>query len=206
MSTRLRTPPRRRRRAARLSVAALAALLAAVSLSACGSADTRETTGTYSGLDGAAAPYLSVGGLVYQVQISRALNPYDTEDRAYLKGLAPVEGKLSPGEEWLGVFMQVYNETGKPHRDASHIVVYDTEGNTYSPVATKSYNLYQYRPGTVAAKAQIPTPSSTAANGPTNGAMLLYKIKTESLENRPLTIKIFSPSSPSETASAELDV
>ncbi len=194
------------RRLPRRAAAAAAAVLAAVALSACGSADIHEKTGSYTGVDGAPAPYLNVGDLVYQVQMSRTLNPYNTEDKAYLQGLTPQERKLSAGQEWLGVFIQVYNETNVPHPDASKFTVYDTEGTTYTPVATESYNLYQYRPGMVPAKEVIPTPSSAAANGPINGAMLLYKINTESLENRPLTFKIFSPGGPAETATAELDV
>jgi hypothetical protein len=45
-----------------------------------------------------------------------------------------------------------------------------------------------------------------AANGTTQGALLLYKIEIVSLDNRPLELKIFDPSNPLETASAELDV
>src|ERR1700676_1640864 len=84
-------------------------LLAALALGACGSSHTKVTTGTYAGESGAAAPYLDVGPLTYQVQLSRQLSPYDTEDAAYLKGLSPADRKLGPGQEWFGVFMQVYN-------------------------------------------------------------------------------------------------
>lgn len=190
----------------RRPAAVAAALLVAVALSACGNANERETTGTYAGDGGVAAPYLSVGRLVYQVQMSRALNPYDTEDKAYLEGVPASERKLSPGEEWFGVFVKVYNETGKPHADASEITVSDTEGKVYSPIAVKSTNLYAYRPTVIVAKGEIPLPDSTAYSSPIGGALLLYKIKLESLDNRPLKIHIVSPTSPAETASAELDV
>jgi hypothetical protein len=42
--------------------------------------------------------------------------------------------------------------------------------------------------------------------GPTQGALLLYKIQTVSLDNRPLEFKIVDPTNPAEKASAELDV
>jgi len=80
---------------------ALPALLAVLALSACGDSHTRVTTGTYAGESGASAPYLSVGPLIYEVQNSRELNPYNTEDAAYLHGLTAAQRALAPGEEWL---------------------------------------------------------------------------------------------------------
>jgi hypothetical protein len=41
---------------------------------------------------------------------------------------------------------------------------------------------------------------------PSQGALLLYKIQTVSLDNRPLELKIANPGDLTETASAELDV
>src|ERR1700681_1630457 len=93
----------------RQSLLAVFALLAAVALGACGSSHTKVTTGTYAGESGAAAPYLDVGPLIYQVQLSRQLSPYDTEDAAYLQGLSPADRELARGQEWFAVFMQVYN-------------------------------------------------------------------------------------------------
>src|SRR3979490_1998764 len=98
MSSRLRKSP----------LAALA-LLAVLALGACGDSHTKVTTGTYAGESGANAPYLDVGPLVYEVQLSRQLNPSSVEDSAYLQGLAPAEQKLEPGQEWFAVFVQVYN-------------------------------------------------------------------------------------------------
>ncbi|HEY1688614.1 MAG TPA: hypothetical protein VGF95_07085 [Solirubrobacteraceae bacterium] len=183
-----------------------AAALAAISLSACGAADNRTTSGTYAGEDGASAPYLNVGPLVYQVQISRSLNPYETEDSQYLAGMPKAERELKPGEEWFGVFMMVFNEHNATHVDASDITIYDTEGQVYHPIVPNSTNLYAYRPGKVAGKGQIPAPDTTASYGPTGGALLYYKIPLEALEDRPLTIKIVSPTDPAEAATAELDV
>jgi len=69
-----------------------------------------------------------------------------------------------------------------------------------------SGNAFAYRGGPVQAKSQIPEPNSVAESGPTQGALLLYKIQVASLDNRPLTIKIVDPNDQSQTASAELDV
>jgi hypothetical protein len=191
----------------RRPIAVIGALLVAVALAACGgSSELKETSGTYDGSGGVGAPYLSVGPLVYNVQISRALNPYDIEDSSYLAGLSASQRELHPGQEFFGVFMQVLNETGKPHVAAGDITVSDIEGHTYHPIEPDHTNLYAYRPEMVVpAKEQLPILSSTAASAPINGLMLLYKLNVESLEYRPLTVKIVSPTNPSEVATAELD-
>src|SRR2546421_684149 len=94
-------------------------VLAPVLLSACGESHSKVSGGTYAGESGANAPYLDVGQLVYEVQLSRELNP---------------------------------------------------------------------------------------AQAPTQAPLMPYKIKTASLDNRPLTIKIVAPTDATQTASAELDV
>jgi hypothetical protein len=195
--------PRRSRRRLALAGAAIAAM---VGLSACGNADMRETTGTYAGENGAAAPYLNVGNLVYQVEISRSLNPWEPEDSAFLEGMPDRGKELKQGEEWLGVFLQVYNETKKSQVDASDVTVSDTEGEVYKPIMPNDTNLFAYRPGSVPGKGQIPRPDTAASYNATGGALLIYKIKLEALEDRPLKIKIANPENPSETASAELDL
>ena len=94
----------------KISLAVLA-VVAVFALAACGDSHTRVTTGTYAGESGKNAPYLNVGPLVYEVQLSRELNPANIEDAAYLKGLTPAEAHLAPGQEWFAVFMQVWNHT-----------------------------------------------------------------------------------------------
>jgi hypothetical protein len=187
-------------------VLALFALLAALALGACGESHTRVTTGTYAGGGGKNAPYLNVGPLIYQVQISRQLNPYNTEDSSYLLGLTPAQSRLNPGEEWFGVFVQVYNESTIPHPAATDFAVADTQGNVYHSVIPGPANLFAYRGGVVPANSQIPALNTVAASGPTQGELLLYKIKVESLDNRPFTLTIVDPHDRTQTASAELDV
>ncbi len=182
------------------------ALVATLALGACGDSHTRVTSGTYAGESGASAPYLNVGPLVYEVQLSRALNPYNAEDVTYLQGLTAAQRTLPPGEEWFGVFMQVYNQSGKPHPIATDLTVSDTEGNTYFPVTLPKSNEFAYRGGSLEANSQLPAQNSVADAGPTQGALLLYKIKLISLDNRPLKLKIVDPEDASQDASAELDV
>jgi hypothetical protein len=185
---------------------AVLAVAVTLTLSACGNAHTRVRSGTYAGESGAAAPYLNVGPLVYQVQLSRELNPADAEDSSYLTGLTPKQRELKPGEEWFAVFLQVYNETGQSHQAASNLTISDTQGNEYLPIVPNETNSFAYRGGMVPAKEQIPQPETTAAEGPTQGALVLYKIKVVSLDNRPLKLRIIDPQDQFVTVSAELDV
>ncbi len=188
--------------------ALLALLLVPVlALSACSDdSHTRVTTGTYAGESGQNAPYLDVGPLIYEVQLSRELNPYDTEDASYLTGLTPAQSRLGPGEEWFAVFLQVYNESSNPHPAATNISISDTQENIYTPIVPAATNEFAYRGGLLAPKGRIPELDTVAANGPTQGSLLLFKIKIVSLDNRPIEIKIVDPTNPTQTASAELDV
>jgi hypothetical protein len=190
----------------RTALLVVAALLAVLVAAGCGDSHTKVTTGTYAGESGQNAPYLDVGPLVYQVQLSRELNPANVEDAGYLQGLTPAESKLEPGQEWFAVFVQVYNHTDASHLSASQMTISDTQGNVYTPVVIGAVNHYAYRPGQVPGEGDVPVLDSTASFGPTQGALLLYKIYTESLENRPLELKIVDPLNPAATASAELDV
>ncbi|HVR06355.1 MAG TPA: hypothetical protein VMS02_09945, partial [Solirubrobacteraceae bacterium] len=134
------------------------------------------------------------------------LNPYDTEDASYLKGLTPAQRRLAPGEEWFAVFLQVYNESSSPHPAATELTISDTQENVYRPTLPDTENEFAYRGGLLYPKARIPALNTVAANGPTQGALLLFKIKIVSLDNRPLELKIVDPLDPSQNAQAELDV
>jgi hypothetical protein len=185
----------------------LPALFAVVALGACGDSHTKVTTGTYAGESGANAPYLNVGPLVYEVQLSRELNPANSEDSAYLKGLTPEESKLERGQEWFAVFLQVYNHHSEPIKAATEITISDTQENIYKPIVPSEINPFAYRGGeTVPGNGQLPLPDTIANSGPTSGELLLFKIQVVSLDNRPLEIKIVNPENPAESAKAELDV
>ena len=181
-------------------------VLAILALSGCGDSHTRVTTGTYAGEGGKAAPYLNVGKLLYEVQVSRQLNPANPEDAAYLAGLSEKERALEPDQEWFAVFMQVYNTTNQPYTDASEFTITDTQNNAYIPLALGEANPYAYRAGTVPANTQVPAPGTVADASGAQGALLLFKIQIASLDNRPFELKITSPENPAESVSVELDV
>jgi hypothetical protein len=180
--------------------------LALAALDGCGSSHTRVSSGTYAGESGANAPYLDVGPLTYEVQLSRQLSPFDTEDAAYLQGLSTSQRTLTGQQEWFAVFLQVFNNTSSGHPAAASLTITDTQGNTYAPVVPDQSNAFAYRAGTVPAKGRVPLPDSIAAAGATQGALLLYKIQIVSLDNRPLKMTITDPTDATQKATAELDV
>ena len=192
-----------RSRTAPLALLAVAAVMA---LSACGSSHSKVSTGTYAGESGANAPYLDVGPLIYEVQISRQLNPWNNGDSTYLQGVLPSQSRLLPGQEWFAVSVQVYNETTKPLLATNAITLTDTQGNVYRPIPVGPTNLFAYRGGVVRSKSMLPVPGTPSHVFGGQGQVMLFKIATISLDNRPLEIKIVNPLNPHSSASAELDV
>jgi hypothetical protein len=185
-----------------LRIVALCVLLAGV-IAAAGCGANSET-----GIQTAATDegqYLEVGGLKYQVQISRELNPSDNEDRSYLIG-APSGGQLSPGEIWFGVFMRVQNDGQRAAPATSDFSITDTQHNTFRPVSLGKDNVFAYRPHTLQPGELIPLADSAAATDPIQGSLILFKLKTDDLQNRPMTLRIGPPGGSGQGASVELDL
>lgn len=142
---------------------------------------------------------MKLGDLLYNVQISRFLNPRDPEDKAYLAGQPPPpNNKL-----YLGVFMVIENEADTAQDVPVDFRVVDTEGTEFNPIPSNSLFALQLG-GKVAANEQLPEPESTAANGPIQGAMVLFLIDEATTEDRPLTLDI--PSSAGSAGEVELDI
>jgi hypothetical protein len=166
----------------------LIALLAAVALFAagCGDKTNSQLEAQTEGL------YMDVGPLLYQVQISRYLNPGDAEDRSYLAGL-PSGTSIQPGkgETWFGIFMQVRNPSKQTQLSTNDYSVVDTQGAKYLPVPLdRKANPFAYLPEPIAPGGLYPGLETPAFNGPIQGSMVLFKFKTASLQNRPLKLKI----------------
>ena len=142
---------------------------------------------------------MKLGELLYNVQISRFLNPRDQEDEAYMAGRPPpANDKL-----YLGVFMLIENESDTPQHVPDDFTVVDTEGTEFSPIPSNSLFALELG-GAVAGNEQLPEPETTAANGPIEGAMLLYLIDEAATEDRPLVLEIPSPGG--EVGEVELDI
>jgi hypothetical protein len=148
--------------------------------------------------------YLDVGGMKYQVQISRYMNPSDVEDRSYLLGL-PAGVAPTGKETWFGVFMRVENETDRALPAAKDFEIVDTQENVYRPIPidTKA-NPFSYQGGEVGPQSVYPLAESAAGSGPIQGSLILFKVKIESLQNRPLELHIIG--SGGDKATVALDV
>ncbi|MBJ7347963.1 MAG: hypothetical protein JHC87_05265 [Thermoleophilaceae bacterium] len=159
---------------------ALILALSALALSGCG-----QKAETLEGKEGAR---IDLDGLVYQVQLSRQLNPKDVGDEQLTVGQLPTTRK----EVLYGVFMRVENEeSDKPLRavPAQNMKIVDAGGVEYKPLdASKSALVYE--PITMIKGDRIPVPDSAADNGPTKGSLILFKISLDSMENRPLILEI----------------
>lgn len=142
---------------------------------------------------------LELGDLGYNVQLTRFLNPDDTEDSEYLIG----QPEAGPGTSYLGVFVIIENHNeDEVMPSAAEYVVVDTLGNEYE--AIESQSPYALEIGaTVPADGDLPIPDSTAASGPTQGALLLFVVADSVTEDRPVELEIPSGS---ETGRVELDI
>jgi hypothetical protein len=139
--------------------------------------------------------YVTAGPITYQLQVSRELNQYAVEDRQYLVGLPSSAGGLAGGQVWYGVFLWAKNQTNRIHLTASDFDIVDTEGYHYHPIALNpSLNPYVWTAQSLVPGEIEPAPDTTASFGPTQGAMLLFKLNLSAYNNRPLTLEIRGPS------------
>jgi hypothetical protein len=167
----------------------LIALVAAAGLLAAGCGD-KESVVTFAPDEGT---YVQVGPLSYQVQISRYLNPGDTEDKAYLSGLPAGQQLDQAGQLWFGVFLRVKNYSKQTQQPAptSGYSIADTEGHQFHPVSLdRSRNWYAYKQQKILPAAWMPNQQTTAGINPIAGEELLFKLPLADVQNRPLELHI----------------
>ena len=187
-----------------ISLPSLATLLAAalaLTLSACGNKHEvihhAETEGIY----------VNVDELKYQVQISRQLNPGAiAEDRAFVEGVAGEDAELADDEVWFAVFVRIENESDEEQLPAIAYELEDQQGNSYEPVEIEESNPFHYDPSPIPPGSYVPNPDSIARQVTSIGGMLqLFKVKYETLDNRPVELVITS-SSTDDVTTIDIDV
>jgi hypothetical protein len=186
---------------ARLARIALLSLVALAALAATGCGNKTETAivGETEGI------YVTVDELTYQVQLSRILNPASIEDQGYLVGL-PEGEEPSPEEVWFGVFMRVENETDQELPAAEDFRIVDTQEDEFEPVELdREVNVFGYEPRTIPPGELLPAANSAASDNTIQGALVLFKLTTQSLYNRPLELVIES-SRGGDDAIVDIDV
>jgi hypothetical protein len=169
-----------------------AAVLAAITMFA-GCGVSNETT------DLAEEEPVVLGELQWSVVYSRFLNPYDTEDKAYLVG----QPKPPADATYLGVFVKVKNkDKDNPQPLPSDLTIEDTQHEVFDAIPSDSeYALHV--DSDIPPEDQVPALDSTPATGPIQGSLVLFLIPDESSENRPLTFVIPGEGGP---ATVELDL
>lgn len=173
-------PASMRRRPVAILLCLLGALALAATVAACGGEE--EETEVVEGEP------LTVGGLEYNIGLTRFLNPDDLEDAEYLLGQPEPEAANS----FLGVFLVIENETEDPLPSADQYVVRDTLDTEYELLESESP--YALDIGAeVPAEGELPLPNTTAEAGLTQGSLLIFEVDNSVGENRPLKLEIESP-------------
>jgi hypothetical protein len=150
----------------------------------------------------------TIGHLDYNVYITRELNLADPEDHGYYQG-----PEAPPGFALYGVFLTACNPNENIHAPhwlaASQFAIEDTEGNLFHPLPLPANNVWAYKARPLKQNACIPEKGSLASSGPTQGALLIFKLPLSTLENRPLDLLITSPPlahGERDTGRIELDI
>jgi hypothetical protein len=168
------------------------AAAAALAFSACG-----EEHGT----EAVEGQPLELGELVYNVQITRFLNPDNVEDANYLEG----QPEAPPGEEYLGVFIRILNESDEEaHSIPDEFEIIDTRGTSFEALETESPFALEFG-AEVPPDGEIPAFDTPARSGPIKGAMLLFLVSDEAVENRPIALEIPAVDG-AEAGSIDLDL
>ena len=171
----------------------LVALLVAVPLAGCGEKEGEEA------LEAVEGEPLHIGELIYNVSITRFLNPEETSDQDYLVGQPPEPA----GKSYLAVFLLITNDSDDDsHQIASEYTVTDAGGRLYEPLESESPYALELG-ATVEADGTTPEPDTTAAAGPIQGAMLLFLVDDDVSEERPLELEIDAAEG---TGVVELDI
>lgn len=171
-------------------------------VAACGNADEE------LGVDSPAREGLALdlGGVAYNIFITRQLNTRIPPDDAYVE-----EGtEAEQGETLYGVFLQACNpaeESGDSveTRPVDAFKIVDNQGNEFEPEELPEDNQFAYHPRELLPKECIPESGSVAQLGPTAGSMLLFRLPLANTEYRPLELELEGEGE-GETLTFELDI
>jgi hypothetical protein len=156
---------------------------AAATIAACGG-------GTPS-RDAPEGSVVEVGGIAYQVQFSRELNPDMGSDHPFFAGVPDAGRALSPSEVWLGVFVQGENVSKQVRRASGAITVADAFDHVYRPVRLPAVNDLAYRANVLLPGQQEPSPDGPAGDGPEQGGLLLFHIpENDYVGDRPFELRL----------------
>ena len=174
----------------------LSALAIALLICACGGSTHVHRAADVLGKHNIAAAendgqYIEAGGITYQLEISRELNPYGVEDSQYVRGLPPGYAQPTAQQLWYGVFLWAKNQHHRAYTTSDNFEIVDTQGNTYYPVKLNpAENPYAWTAQTLAFNTTEPGEDTTGSDGVIGGDLLLFKLDQSVYSNRPLTLYV----------------
>ncbi len=144
---------------------------------------------------------IQLGDLKFNVQETRFLNESQSDDKEYLAGQ---QLPTPQGKSYLGVFLTIHNSGDDAVRVPTNaeMSVVDTTGAAYASIPSQT-DFAAPLGSTLAGGADIPAPGTAAANGPTQGALVLFLVPEGVSENRPLKLEIETQG---ETGEITLDI
>ncbi len=129
---------------------------------------------------------IEVEGLVYDVTDVRVLSFDDPLAAPYLTNLHKVKDT-----DYLGVFLRVYNPTGKDLASAPGYLLEPSRQPGLAEQNNPSESPFSFEPGaTVKAKNMLPEPGTAASKGTIPGALLLYPVSKETTDNQPFDLVV----------------
>jgi hypothetical protein len=136
--------------------------------------------------------YVWAGPVTYQVQVTRALNPFATEDAQYLAGI-PKAQSIPANQLWFGVFLWAKNQSGHTATSTDHFTITDSSGTVYhSWPLNPQVNPFAWNSEQLQPDGTEPAPDTTASYGPTQGGLVLFRLSESVYANRPLTLNIYA--------------
>ena len=149
--------------------------------------------------------YVWAGPVTYQVQVTRQLNPFSTEDAQYLAGI-PTAQSIPANQLWFGVFLWAKNQSGHMATTTDHFTITDSSGTVYhSWPLNPQVNPFAWNSEQLQPDGTEPAPDTTASYGPTQGGLVLFKLNDSIYANRPLTLNIYA-SGQSKPTTVSLDL
>ena len=115
----------------------------------------------------------------------------DPDDRALVQGVRGGKRLDGPDTTLVGVFPQASDEASGTRHAVTAPELVDAFGQVFRPLDLPAGNALDYHGGRLSAAQQIPDPRLDAAEGPENGAVLIYRVPTDVFStDRPFTLRV----------------
>ncbi len=126
-----------------------------------------------------------VGGLRYDAQIARRLNPNIAPDRAMLSGRAPPAGKV-----WFGVFVRVCNRGDQVRTSSERMALVDAFGQRIEPSDVLApINAFAYKSRAIRPGECLPRTGSVAERVG-DGSLVLFAAAADLLGDPPVALEV----------------